>query len=222
MSNQAKEGFWVIALTLCHAAITICNLGRIPIILFYNMQTTDVISLILWTVYAMILYLITIIFEAEKLKPNDFLKAFIFGILLSLGIGLVETIVDRILNLCIKADFVVLAINCQIEVLLIGFFLLYYLKLQRQKKKPVFDTKRLKTPLFFISIVLAFYIIMVSREIINYGQAVKISQASVKTKYNLDLYYTYRILDHNTWSYVVLYFLFWWFIQRLCISEKTT
>jgi cytochrome c biogenesis protein CcdA len=220
MSNQAKEGFWFIALTLCHAAITICNLGKMPFIVFYHFRNTDLISLMLWTVYALALYLISIKFDDNrKLVIRDFPRAIAFGIIFAVSIGIVETGINAIISF-FPYDACWVAVITHIEVLLVGLILFLLLQCKVLKKRPLFSIKRVKVPAIAIVILWAIYIIQVLREFFNFREASKGVLQSTTEWYNLNTYYTIKILNHNTWSYVVLYFLFWWLIQRLCIKEE--
>jgi hypothetical protein len=220
MSNQAKEGFWVIALTLCHAAITVCNLGSMPFIVFYHIRKTGLIALVLWTLYAVILYLLSIRFSDNRiLTVKDFPKAIIFGVLFSLSMGIVETVIDRIFALFPYAP-IALAIETQVEVLVVGLLLFSFLQCKVLKRKACFKKSNLKVPLTAIVIVIVIYAAQVIQEFLKYREVAKDLQPYTTEWYNVETYYGCRILNHNIWSYVVLYFLFWWLIQRLCIKEE--
>lgn len=84
-----------------------------------------------------------------------------------------------------------IAIETQIELLIFGVILFLVLQLKVAKKKNL-----------------------------GYYTEYKHYAATEMELYNLDLYIAMNILNHNVWSYAILYILFWWFLKRVTVAKE--
>lgn len=219
MSNRVKEGCWVVILTVLHAIFTVLVLREMPFIVFYHMRASALVALGLWTAYVAGMYIVTLVFEGKKaIAGKDVYKAIGVGLLMAILKGIIDTVWDRAGALYTdQGRYIVLEIQGQ--VLLFGIILFVVLQIIVARKRIVFDLKKAMAPVVAMAIVLVVYIVQVCNNLGDYTAYKHYATTEVQL-YNLDMYITHKILNHNIWSYVLLYICFWWFMQRITVSKE--
>ncbi|MBD5535557.1 MAG: hypothetical protein HDQ99_07885 [Lachnospiraceae bacterium] len=215
MTNRGKENVFLVGLTILHLIAVLFVLGRMPFINFYHFQTHDAMAIGVWTAYAAALYIVIAVCEKGiSISPKVVMKAIGFGIFMSLGKGCVGTIGDRIgVPITNEARYIV--IESQIETLLFGFVLFGILHMKVFKKKLSFKFKPIKRPVLLILLVTFIYVLQVAGSLRVYAETLAQFSFTEVQIYRLDIYIASKILNYNTWSYAVLYVLFWQLWQNL-------
>lgn len=216
MSNKIKEGCWVGVFTIVHMIMTVLELGKMPIVIFYHMQAKGGMAFVLWMVYVAVLYFVIVIYESEKeVSVKEFFKAVGFGLCMATVKGVIDTIGEIIC--AFENRFI--PIEIQVEVLIFGIILFFTLHCKVAKKKIVFEVKKVMVPVIMILLVMIVYITQVCSNLRDYITYNHYAVTSTEL-YNLDTYIAHKILLHNTWSYVVLYMLLWWCVQRITVAKE--
>ena len=139
MSNKIKEGCWVGVFTIVHMIMTVLELGKMPIVIFYHMQAKGGMAFVLWMVYVAVLYFVIVIYESEKeVSVKEFFKAVGFGLCMATVKGVIDTIGEIIC--AFENRFI--PIEIQVEVLIFGIILFFTLHCKVAKKKIVFEVKK--------------------------------------------------------------------------------
>lgn len=220
MTNRGKETVFLGGLTVLHLIAVLFVLRRMPFIDFYHFQTHDAVAIGTWTAYAAALYIVMAIYEKEiSISPKVVMKAIGFGIFMSLGKGCVGTIADRI-GVLVTNEARYIVIESQIETLLFGFILFGILHMKVSKKKLSFKFKPIKRPLMLVLLVTFIYVLQVAGSLRDYTEAMEQFSFTEVQIYRLDIYIASKILNYNTWSYAVLYVLFWQLWQNCTVKEE--
>lgn len=215
MSDRSKKEIWISLLTIAHAVLISFLLKKLSVILFYPFQYTDAISFVIWLIYIILLYVITVVYEKkEKLSFRYILKAVFFGLALTIGKGIMDTAIDRIGQVC-GISLKALAVWVQVGTLVFGVILFAALQYWVADRKPEFGLKKIELPAIMILTVTVMYAVLVY---IIFGNCAAFANEYTLTGaelYNLDLYCGAKILAHNMWTYPILYMLILWCMQRL-------
>ena len=215
MTNRGKETAFFGGLTVLHMIAVLFVLGRMPFIIFYHFQMRDAVAIGIWTAYAAALYIVMVICEKGiRISPKIVMKAIGLGIFMSLGKGCVDTIADR-RGVLVTNEARYIVIESQIETLLFGFVLFGVLHMKVLKKKLSFKFKPIKRPVLLILLVTFIYVLQVAGSLRVYAESMAQFSFTEVQIYRLDIYIASKILNYNTWSYAVLYVLFWKLWQNL-------
>lgn len=221
MNNKRLEYILVIVLTWLHVMVTTFELGNMPIVKLEYLLALDrltIIGFVLWLVYGASLYFVV---QIPRLRTTSIMlhsvKAMFFGfgtVLIKCGLEYISTMLTA------GASFKMVAIADEVDNLLAGVLLMFFLHIFVGKKKINFSFSGAGVPLMLFVGTILVYIIMVATCYSENYKAIETFNANAEEIRNLDFHFAQKIVSFNPLIYGVEYIFFWWFMNRLT-EEKT-
>lgn len=218
MENKEKEYLGIVIITLLHGIYTYIDLGGMPYIAFGILSRITVGAFVMWVIYGMVLYLITVmwIIQANTTVKHCVL-AVVFGGMTAIIKGSIDWIMGKLQ--IFSNSVITIAYTDQITTILFGILLMVVLLIVVAKRKIHFDIKRIKVPMCILIITVMSYVAFVLNYLHQNQIGIQRYNATEEQISNLDYHFGMKILAGNVWFYIIFYITFWWFMRRL--TEET-
>ncbi len=217
MGSRINEYAGIICINLAFSVIMHCFLGGIPLILIAYMTSVSFISILLWCMYILTLYLVIRgNIRQEKWTIPEIIRLFILiiGFLGAKMLGDFVFTKVELFNINMRRT----AVLSGAVGFLWGGILIVVLFFVIKKLKAAWNWKRIRVPAVILILIITLYGIFVW---IQQNEYLLVTSHYGKQE-NIDLYYAYRIADGNPWFYAAFVIILWWFMRRLTDPAETS
>lgn len=218
MENKEKEYLGIVIITLLHGIYTYIDLGGMPYIAFGILSRITVGAFVMWVIYGMVLYLITVMWIIQaNTTVKHWVLAIVFGGMTAIIKGSIDWTMGKLQ--IFSNSVITIAYTDQITTILFGILLMVVLLIVVAKRKIHFDIKRIKVPMCILIITVMSYVAFVLNYLHQNQIGIQRYNATEEQISNLDYHFGMKILAGNVWFYIIFYITFWWFMRRL--TEET-